>query len=122
MTGVETIRGHVCPTINAAAETADRPPPQVVTAVPVCITNDTKAARERAAQDFGFYGQLPSYRAMLDREGLENSWDIALVGSFEQVSEGLQGYVDAGASQVVATVFGSGDEKVHTIDQLSRLL
>jgi F420-dependent oxidoreductase-like protein len=122
MTGVETIRGHVCPTISAAAEAANRPPPQVITAVPVCITNDAKGARERAAQDFGFYGQLPSYRAMLDREGLENSWDIALIGSFEQVAEGLQGYVDAGATQVVATVFGSDDERVYTIEQLSRLL
>ena len=39
-------------------------------------------AEEYAKRDFGFYGDLPSYRAMLEREGLANSWDIALSGSF----------------------------------------
>ena len=59
---------------------------------------------------------------MLDREGLENSWDIALIGSFEKVAEGLQGYVEAGATQVVATLFGSGDDQQNTISRLSDLL
>ena len=83
MTGPETIRNHISPVINAAAEEAGRPVPQVIAAVPVCITDDTEGAVEHAKRDFGFYGDLPSYRAMLEREGLENSWDIALSGSFE---------------------------------------
>ena len=106
MTGPETIRTHVSPVINEAAESAERPPPQIITAVPVCITSDKEAAEESARRDFGFYGDLPSYRAMLDREGLENSWDIALSGSFEEVAEGLEKYVEAGATQVVAAVYG----------------
>tara|TARA_B100000953_G_scaffold33781_1_gene26793 strand:+ start:466 stop:1356 length:891 start_codon:yes stop_codon:yes gene_type:complete len=122
MTGPMTIRDHVYPTINDAAESAGRPQPQVITAVPVCITEDAAAAKKMATEYFGFYGELPSYRAMLDREGLENSWDIALIGSFEEVAEGLQGYVDAGATQVVATVFGPGDDQQNTISSLSDLL
>ncbi|HJM29022.1 MAG: LLM class F420-dependent oxidoreductase [Acidimicrobiales bacterium] len=122
MTGPTTIQNHVCPTINNAAELAGRPQPQVVTAVPVCITEDIDDAKKMASEYFGFYGELPSYRAMLDREGLENSWDIALIGSFEKVAEGLQGYVEAGATQVVATVFGSGDDQQNTISRLSDLL
>ena len=50
-----------------------RPPagrrPRVIAALPVCVTDDVAAARERAAKVFAVYGQLPSYRAMLDREG-----------------------------------------------------
>ncbi|MEE2683373.1 MAG: LLM class F420-dependent oxidoreductase [Actinomycetota bacterium] len=122
MTGPTTIRDHVCPTINDAAESAGRPQPQVITAAPVCITEDKETAKKMAMEYFGFYGELPSYRAMLDREGLENSWDIALIGSFEEVADGLQRYVEAGATQVVATVFGTGEEQESTIESLSNLL
>ena len=106
MTGPETIRNHISPIINAAAEEAGRPVPQVIAAVPVCITSDLDIAEEYAKRDFGFYGDLPSYRAMLEREGLANSWDIALSGSFEEVAEGLQKYSDSGGTQVVAAVYG----------------
>ena len=90
MTGPETIRTHIAPVINDAAEVSGRERPQVITAVPVCITTDKQVAEESAKRDFGFYGDLPSYRAMLDREGLDNSWDIALSGSFEEVADGLE--------------------------------
>ena len=43
--------------------------PRVIAALPVCVTDDVVAAHERAAKVFAVYGQLPSYRAMLDREG-----------------------------------------------------
>ncbi|MEC8985006.1 MAG: TIGR03564 family F420-dependent LLM class oxidoreductase, partial [Actinomycetota bacterium] len=75
MTGPKTIQDHVVPVINDAAERESRPRPQVVAAIPVCIHTDKEVAVEHAKRDFGFYGDLPSYRAMLDREGLENSWD-----------------------------------------------
>ena len=122
MTGPETIRTHVSPVINEAAESTERPPPQIITAVPVCITSDKEAAEESARRDFGFYGDLPSYRAMLDREGLENSWDIALSGSFEEVAEGLEKYVEAGATQVVAAVYGPQGSHKETVSQLAQLL
>ena len=122
MTGPKTIQDHVVPVINDAAESENRPRPQVVAAIPVCIHTDKEVAVEHAKRDFGFYGDLPSYRAMLDREGLENSWDIALTGSFEQVAEGIQEYVDAGATQVVAAVYGPEESREETVSRLAELL
>lgn len=122
MTGPKTIQDHVVPVINDAAESENRPRPQVVAAIPVCIHTDKEVAVEHAKRDFGFYGDLPSYRAMLDREGLENSWDIALTGSFEQVAEGIQEYVDAGATQVVAAVYGPEESRQETVSRLAELL
>ena len=122
MTGPKTIQDHVVPVINDAAEKENRPQPQVVAAIPVCIHPDKEVATEYAERDFGFYGDLPSYRAMLDREGLENSWDIAITGSFEQVAEGMQEYVDAGATQVVAAVYGPEESREETVSQLAELL
>ncbi|MEC7530592.1 MAG: TIGR03564 family F420-dependent LLM class oxidoreductase [Actinomycetota bacterium] len=122
MTGPETIRNHISPVINAAAEEAERPVPQVIAAVPVCITSDPDMAEEYAKRDFGFYGDLPSYRAMLEREGLANSWDIALSGSFEEVAEGLQKYSDSGGTQVVAAVYGPDEAREQTVSELSNLM
>ncbi len=122
MTGPKTIQDHVVPVINDAAEKEGRSRPQVVAAIPVCIHSDKEVANDHAKRDFGFYGDLPSYRAMLDREGLENSWDIALTGSFEQVAEGMQEYVDAGATQVVAAVYGPEESRLETVSRLAELL
>ncbi|MAK53918.1 MAG: TIGR03564 family F420-dependent LLM class oxidoreductase [Actinomycetota bacterium] len=122
MTGPETIRNHISPVINAAAEEAERPVPQVIAAVPVCITSDPDMAEEYAKRDFGFYGDLPSYRAMLEREGLANSWDIALSGSFEEVAEGLQKYSDSGGTQVVAAVYGPDEAREQTVSELAKLM
>ena len=122
MTGPETIRNHISPVINAAAEEAGRPVPQVIAAVPVCITSDLDMAEEYAKRDFGFYGDLPSYRAMLEREGLANSWDIALSGSFEQVADGLQKYADSGGTQVVAAVYGPDEAREQTVSELAKLM
>ena len=122
MTGPETIRNHISPVINAAAEEAERPVPQVIAAVPVCITSDPDMAEEYAKRDFGFYGDLPSYRAMLEREGLVNSWDIALSGSFEEVAEGLQKYSDSGGTQVVAAVYGPDEAREQTVSELAKLM
>ena len=122
MTGPETIRNHISPIINSAAEEAGRPVPQVIAAVPVCITSDLDIAEEYAKRDFGFYGDLPSYRAMLEREGLANSWDIALSGSFEEVAEGLQKYSDSGGTQVVAAVYGPDEAREQTVSELAKLM
>ena len=80
MVGLQTLADHIVPTITAAAAAAGRPRPQVVVTLPVCVTADPAAARERAGRIFSVYGQLPSYRAMLDREGAAGPPDVAIVG------------------------------------------
>ncbi len=80
MTGPATLASHTVPTITAAAEQAGRPPATIAASLPICVTADIDAARERAARDFQVYGFLPSYRAMLDREGAGGPADVAIVG------------------------------------------
>src|ERR1700722_15734555 len=59
MVGPSTLADHIVPTITAAAEEAGRPAPQVVVALPVCVTTDVDGARQRADRIFAIYGQLP---------------------------------------------------------------
>src|SRR6516225_7739067 len=47
-----TVRDHVVPVITAAARDAGRPSPRVVCLLPVCVTDDSDGARERAARVF----------------------------------------------------------------------
>jgi hypothetical protein len=86
------------------------------------VTADPVGARQRAATAYAIYGQLPSYRAMLDREGIEAPEEIALIGGGDEVSEGLHGLVEAGATLVAATEFGTSDERAATREVLVGLL
>jgi alkanesulfonate monooxygenase SsuD/methylene tetrahydromethanopterin reductase-like flavin-dependent oxidoreductase (luciferase family) len=69
MTGPKTIEQHVAPTPFAAAQEAGRPRPRIVANLPIALTAQPDAAREWVGKNFAIYGSLPSYRAMLDREG-----------------------------------------------------
>ena len=110
MVGPATIADHIVPTITAAASGAGRPSPQVVVTLPVCVTDDADGARARADRIFAVYGQLPSYRAMLDREGVAGPADVAVVGSEEEVTAQIRRFADAGATEFSGAVYGSSAE------------
>jgi F420-dependent oxidoreductase-like protein len=114
MTGPATVRDHVVPTISEAAQAAGRPSPRVVCVLPVCVTDDPGGARDRANRVFAIYGQLPSYRAMLDREGAEEPGDIALVGDEQAVAEQVSVLAEAGVTDFVAAQFSRGDDAERT--------
>jgi 5,10-methylenetetrahydromethanopterin reductase len=111
-TGPKTLVSHTIPTITAAAEAAGRPAPRVIAALPVCVTTDVDGAHERAAKVFAIYGQLPSYRAMLDREGVEGAADIALVGSTGEVTDRIGALADIGVTDFAAVEFGGDPDEV----------
>jgi F420-dependent oxidoreductase-like protein len=119
MTGPATVGNHVVPSLAAAAEKANRPAPRVVVGLPVCVTADPDAARETASNLFAIYGQLPSYRAMLDKEGAEGPADVAIVGDEATVVKGMQSVMDAGATDFIGAVYGSAEEQARTLDVLT---
>ncbi len=112
MTGPKTVAEHIAPAITGAARDAGRPEPRIVCLLPVCVTDDAEAARARAAELFAIYGQLPSYRAMLDREGAEGPADVALIGDEEAVSARVEALAKAGVTDFVAAEFG-GDARTR---------
>ena len=114
-TGEKTLADYIVPTINAAAEAAGRPAPRVIAALPVCVTDDTAGAKARAAKVFEIYGTLPSYRAMLDREGAEGPEDVAITGSESEVVDRIAALADAGVTEFAAVDFaGDPDEAAAT--------
>jgi F420-dependent oxidoreductase-like protein len=121
MTGPATIASHIVPSISRAAEDAGRPAPRVAVGLPVSVTTDVDRARETADRTFAIYGQLPSYRAMLDREGAEGPAHVAIVGDEESVANQIRAVADAGATDFSAAPFGSADEIGQTIGLIAAL-
>jgi F420-dependent oxidoreductase-like protein len=111
MVGPRTLGKHIAPLLNAAAEEAGRPRPRVVVELPLCVTGDVDGARSRAARIYERYGHMPSYRAMLDREGVAGPADVAIVGSETEVERQLAALESAGATDFCAQVFGSAEQK-----------
>jgi hypothetical protein len=71
---------------------------------------------------FEIYGTLPSYRAMLDREGAAGPADVAIVGDEDAVRPQLEHLTSIGATDFVANIFGSADERDRTRTFLRSLL
>jgi 5,10-methylenetetrahydromethanopterin reductase len=122
MTGPATVRDHIVPTITAAAQAAGRPGPRVVCILPVCVTDDPDGARERAARVFAIYGDLPSYRAMLDREGASGPADVAIVGDEDTVGAQVGALAEAGVTDFVAGEYTGGPDGARTREFLRTLL
>ncbi len=112
MTGPTTLKEHIGPTMRSAAAEAGRPDGSVsvAAALPVAVTDDVAGARSLAAKQFAMYGQLPSYRAMLDREGYAGPEDAALIGDEATVRDRLDEVRAAGVDEFVAIPFDPSPE------------
>ena len=92
-------------------------------ALPVAVTTDPDAARARCASLFEMYGLLPSYRAMLDREGAAGPADVAIVGDEKAVRTQIMHLADIGVTEFVAVESGRpGDEADRTRELLRSLV
>jgi F420-dependent oxidoreductase-like protein len=121
MTGTATVAGHIAPTITAAADAAGRPAPRVVVSLPIAVTNDRDAAKERINEAFAIYPNLPSYKAMLDKEGAAAAADIGFIGDEEAVAASIVRLADAGATDFVGAIVGNADERSRGFALLSEM-
>jgi len=122
MTGPSTIEAHIVPSIRAAAAEAGRPEPRIGVGLPVCVTDDVDAARAQAAETFAIYGQLPSYRAMLDREGAGGPADVAIVGTQAEVQAQVRRLADIGATDFCGAPFGTVEQIRASVGALAGLI
>jgi 5,10-methylenetetrahydromethanopterin reductase len=104
MTGVQTLASHIVPAITAAASEAGRPAPRVIAGLPVVLTDKAGEVRAKIAEQLALYGQLPSYKAMLEKEGVTTPADIALVGNEAELRAQIQTLRDAGVTDLNAAV------------------
>ncbi len=121
--GPRTIRSHIAPRINDAAAAADRPDPAIVASLPVWVTDDPAPARAFLADLLADYATLPSYRAMLDREGVHGLGDLSIVGNEDFVRDALGEMAASGATDFTAVPLGGNpDEEARTLAVLQEAM
>jgi len=98
--GPRTITNYVAPAINAAAGAAGRPNPRIMALVRICVTDDHAGAYALATEIAAFYEAVPSYAAVLAKEGLRAAAELHLIGSWEQILDGLAAYATAGTTDL----------------------
>lgn len=103
--GPRTIRSHIVPRLREAAERAGRPAPRVIATLPICATDDAPRVRAGVAKTLAMYGELPSYRAMFEREGARGPADVALIGDEAQLRAQVEELADAGVTDFAASEF-----------------
>jgi 5,10-methylenetetrahydromethanopterin reductase len=104
MTGPRSIETHIAPKLRTAAREAGRPEPRLVAGMHVVLTARPEAARQRIARLLATYGQMPSYRAMLEREGSADPSQLALIGDERTLDRGLERLRSIGVSDFEASV------------------
>jgi alkanesulfonate monooxygenase SsuD/methylene tetrahydromethanopterin reductase-like flavin-dependent oxidoreductase (luciferase family) len=111
LSGPKTIEQHIGPAMHEAASAAGRPPPRIIGSVPVCVTEQPVHVRGTIAAVLAGYNDLPSYRGMMDIEGVDGPEGVSIVGDEDEVRAGLARFADAGATDFAALEFFTSDEE-----------
>lgn len=114
----KALADHIVPRITKAA---GQRVPRVVASVPVCLTSHEDRWRAWAAENLAMVAELPSYRAILDRGGAAGPQDAVVLGDEVRVEQQLRRLFDAGATDVVAVLLGSDEERTRTAELLTAL-
>ena len=108
LAGPRSLEEVVLPATTAGAEAAGKPTPRVVAGIPVAVDGNPERAEAAANRTFGMYGNLPNYRRLFDREGVDGPGELVITGDGATVTAGVQALFDAGATDVWAVPFDTG--------------
>jgi len=110
LAGPRALAELIVPTITEAATRAERPAPRVVVALTAVVTDDVAPLRAQLSEQLAFSTSVPSYRTVLDREGVTDPVDLEVVGDEEVLAAAVERYRDAGATELVLTNTAAGGE------------
>ena len=122
LAGAKWIEEVVVPEMGGAAQAEGRPDPRIIAGVPIVITANPDAARERIAKAFAMYNTLPSYQRVIQGSGAEGPEGVAIVGGEEEVERELRRWRDLGVTDFYAACDGvDAEERRRTYEFVSAL-
>ncbi len=122
LAGPKWIEEVVIPEMGAAARDAGRPDPRVIAGVPISVTSDPDACRQRISRAFAMYNTLPSYQRVIQGSGADDPAGVAIVGSEEEIERELLRWRDIGVTDFYAAFEGvSADERQRTREFIAAL-
>lgn len=99
--GPKTIAEYVLPHLMEGAKRGGRSDkPRIMALVRVCVTDEHAPAYALAKEISAFYQSFPSYQRVLAKENLDHPADLHLIGSAQQVLDGLAAYAEAGVTDL----------------------
>jgi 5,10-methylenetetrahydromethanopterin reductase len=110
----DTVAEYLVPRLGAGQ--------RVVVLVMVSITDDPDGVRAAIASEYTMVGNLPAYRATLDRGGLSGPADTVVAGSETVVLRELRRFRDAGVTDLVVTPLGTAAERDRVLDAVASLV
>ena len=122
LSGPKVISTVIKPALDEAAEAAGRPQPRIMASVPVCVTKNRDDVRGLIGTLLAGYNELPSYRGVMDAEGVGGPGDVSVVGDEDEVRAGLAAFAAAGVTDFAALEFPTNpDETAATRALLTEL-
>jgi F420-dependent oxidoreductase-like protein len=106
MTGPRTVAEHVIPAIKQAAADRGRPEPRIVVCLPIAVTDDESGTRDYLTRANAYYADIPSYRNMLQREGVTQPGYLAVVGNEAAAQAALEDLAAVGVTDFGAIIEG----------------
>jgi 5,10-methylenetetrahydromethanopterin reductase len=122
LSGPRTIDEYLRPALAAAADRAERPAPRIVASVPVCVTDDPAPVNDLIDALLAGYNDLPSYRGMMDREGVAGVSGVSIVGDEDAVRAGIARFADAGTTDFTPVEFPIDEEATRRTRALLKQL
>ena len=120
LTGLDTLENHIVPSVTKAAREAGKPAPRIVAGLPILLTNDPNGARESLSNKFQLYDSMPSYQAMLEREGATGAADVAILGDETVLDAAITRLKDMGITDFRSSITGVEEGSVErTLDYLA---
>ncbi len=117
---------YIVPKLTRAAEAAGRPSPRVVAGVPVCLCGDHEidVAVARANRLLSEAEVSPNYQRLLDQGDAQSVGDILVAGSESTIRKRLQGFADAGVTDLSVRVvpIGQGRDELISSSRRTRAL
>jgi F420-dependent oxidoreductase-like protein len=110
MTGPNTLADHIIPGIGKGAAAVGKPSPTIAAGFPIVLTNNADEAKAMIDRVLSIYGMLPSYRAMLDKEGAAGPSDVAIVGDEASLRASLKHLKEVGVTDLCASIVAEDAE------------
>jgi 5,10-methylenetetrahydromethanopterin reductase len=110
LAGAPYLESTVVPEMSQAAADAGKPQPRVIAGLPIAVTTEPDKAREWVEKNFEGYGDLPSYRRVMDGSNAAGPADVAIVGSEEEVERELRRLKEIGVTDFNGAIAGHDEE------------
>ncbi len=122
MADERAIGSYVVPNLTRSAESGNRTPPRVVAGIPVCLCGDDEidVAIARTNRILAEAEVSPNYQSLLEHGDARNVGDILAAGSESTIRKRLQGFADAGVTDLSMRVVPIGQDRDELVASSKR--